>query len=171
MTRKRWYLFLCNFWTLVSKFYFKKGDWVLCCAPTQLFQKFPDFQGLKLFETVMQLEYNVFYAGCHVPLYLWWIEPVLKSWNVSWNVSFYFRDCSLRNYKQKASNRKLINWYSFLTTQNVPMNSSLFELFKSKIKSSAVRGKVTGVTKTQSMPNFPKIEHFLQLHWKRGVFL
>ena len=85
-TSKLWYPFLRDFWPLVPKCHFWKGDCVLSSASTHFwdFQIFAKIPSLKLFVTyeVTCIQY-VFCTRYHVQLYLWWVEPILKSWNVS----------------------------------------------------------------------------------------
>ena len=69
-------LLLRHFW--LPKFYFWKGDWGT---------------GLFLPDRSVNSETSFIQCFCtwyQVPLYLWWIEPILKSWRVS----YFVYDCS-----------------------------------------------------------------------------
>ena len=70
---------------LVPKFYFWRRDWVRGTASIY----FWDFSNTSFFSKILSLNsfdnsYIVFFCTTYyLPLYLWWIKPILKSWNIS----------------------------------------------------------------------------------------
>ena len=87
-TRKLWNMFLCNFCPLVPNFYLRKGDWVLGSV-SHHFCDFPNISNfLKIFSlsrsaTCEAALYNVSCTTYQVSLYLWRMEPILKSSSAS----------------------------------------------------------------------------------------
>ena len=96
-TKELWYLLLRNFWSLLPKSYLSKGN----CALSSISLNVSISLIFNLSNISADPKFNLadhertckqyFQTRCQeAPLYVWWIEPILKSYRVS---KYYAHDC------------------------------------------------------------------------------